>query len=293
MNKWQKIVTFFIFLLIFPFLVFCEDRRINQLKDIKESPLLRTALAKMLGKEKVKEASPVMIDILKNIKEDCKLRIACANALGEIGAKEAIPVYLEIIKNESEEEDYDVRTACANQLGNLVDKETLPELESLIRTIKDFRGDIINGIVDGISKSKYKKDKDVLAVLGLLITHRKSEIRKKVINILTESNDKSALAFLMIAMEDKSPEVRKIAIQSVGKIGGKSAALAMIDALEDEKKDDIRELIADILNKVEIPPMKKVWIETFEKRVEEEKNPQIKMKLKSALERVKKAQLGK
>lgn len=253
MSTMKKIGIFFIVLFIFPVLTFSEDSRINQLKDTKESPLLRVAMAKMLGKEKVKEAVPVLVDILKNTEEDYELRVVCANALGEMGAKEAVPVYLEIIRNETNK-------------------------------------DLVNGIVDVISKSKYKKDKDILSALGLLIRHKKLEIKKKVINILTESNDKSTLTFLMIAMEDKSTEIRKMAIQSVAKIGGKLAALAMIDALEEEKKDEIRDLIADILNKVEIPPMKKVWIESFEKRVEEEKSPKTKAKLKSALERVKKAQ---
>ncbi|MFH1824643.1 MAG: HEAT repeat domain-containing protein [Candidatus Firestonebacteria bacterium] len=254
----KKIVVFFVILFIFPVLIFSEDKRINQLKDTTESPLLRAALAKSLGKENIKEIGPIFLEIICN-----------------------------------EKEDYGLRVACANQIGNFDSKEILFQLKDLIVTLKDSKGDIINGILDGISKSKYRKDKDILSAVGLFIKDKKSETRKKVIAILTESNDKSAIPFLMMAMEDKAHAIRKMAIQSVAKIGGKLAALAMIDALEEEKQEEIRDLIADILNKIEIPKMKKVWIETFEKRVEEENNPKTKLKLKSALERVKKAQSGK
>jgi len=91
--------------------------------------------------------------------------------------------------------------------------------------------------------------------------------------------------------EVRSSEVRMQAIKAVAKIGGKSTVAAMIDSLQEEKgSDEVRDLLADILNKIEIGPLKKVWLEELSKRIEEEKNKKLKMKLEKALERIKKAQ---
>lgn len=284
----KKIVIIAIFLI--PSLVFPEINKLNILKDRKENPTYRAAAARMLAKDKVKEAIPVLLDIIKDLKEETKLRIACAAALGKIGDKEVIPEYLEIIGNGIKDED-EVKVACINAIASLDDKDSLFQLGGLLENFrKDIEGKLANTIIDALLKSKYKKEEDVIMMIGAAITHPKDDVRKRVITILTESNNILFLPMLMISARDKVPEVREAAIKAVAKIGGKMVVPSMIESLTEENHEKAREIIAGILNELEVGRIKPVWIEVLNKIIMEEKNSKIKIKLTKALERISKAQ---
>jgi len=296
----KKIALLIIAVLLLPVLLFpaASDKRLNAVKDRKGTTSYRISYLKLLLKDKSGELPPAMLEILKNRKDDVKVRIACVGGLDTMEYKEAVPELLRIVQQENMEdesgneqdleEDYDLRIACAKALAGFDDKEVATELGRILGRIQDARGGITDAIVTELMNSKFKNDENVLAGCALAIKHRKKEVREKVIKILGAVNDKKVLSLLMLGLEDKEPSVRLLAVGYVAKIGGKLVNVTLIDALEEEKDVKVRETIADLLLKIEISPLRQVWLDKLADHAAKEISAVVKMKLKKASDRFKK-----
>jgi HEAT repeat protein len=261
-----------------------------KLKDRRENPFARQAMAKMLVKDKIAGIGPVLEVIIKDTKEDLKMRITAAKYIGELVYKTAAPALMDIIKNR--EEETELRQTCIETLGAFNDKQVLMEVGAYVIEFDIYTNSLAMSYIQAVEKSKYIKDKDVLIVLWHFLGVPKPDVKIKVVDALSGINDKQIYTILMIALFDKSPMVRKEAIKPISKMGGSNAVALFISMLEEEKKDEIREMYVDELLKLSIPKLKPIWIEELTKRIGEEKKSSTKAKLTEALDRIKKAQSG-
>ena len=266
-----------------------EDAKLTKLKDRKENPFARQAMAKLLVKEANAETGPALETIVKDSNEELKMRVIAAKYLGELAYKEAGPALLDIIKNK--DEDIELRQASVEAVGTFADKQTLINLGTGIVAHDNYSNQLSIAYIDSIDKSSFKRDKDVLLTLGQFLGGNvRAEAKKKSIALLANSNDKQTITILMICLMDKTPPVRKEAIKSISKLAGSAAVPLYISKLEEEKKDDIRAIYADELLTLPVPKLKKYWFDELEKRIGEEGKNSTKTKLEKVLVRIKKAQ---
>ena len=271
------------------FLTAADDARLARLQDRKENPFARQAMAKLLVKDKVPGVGPILEEIFKDTNEDAKMRSIAVKYLGEMGDKDAGPAIVDTVKNKDESMDF--RKACMESLGTIADRELLITLGAGISSIDDASYTLSTAYIAAVEKSKYIRDPEILVILGQFLSPSvKPDLKKRAVAALAESTDKSTITILMISLNDKLPNVRKEGLKALARLAGASAVTLFISKLEEEKKDDIRAMYAEELNKLPIPKLKKIWIEDLAKRVEEEKKPATKKRLAEALDRIKKEQ---
>ena len=167
-------------------------------------------------------------------------------------------------------------------MGAIGTKGALDKLRSLIN-MKDARGVYITEIVKVLSRIK---DRDFVPDFMKLYTHPKEEVRLPAIQYVLEVADKNYLPMLMFMIDDPSPKIKTTFLMWLVKEGDYTAIPKLVECLE-EKDDSIRDSIADALNKIRGGSMKKKFLELLEKFSNEEKNPKIKEKLKTAFAKIK------
>jgi len=288
-------------------LSFSADKRIDTVKNKKETSALRSAMITMLVKDNIKEVIPVLCDIVTDEKEDLKLRISAAKGLGvlkDISSAEVLESVIEkdmVINDPSKigligvnydyvPDDYDLKLVALDSLFAIDEPKSISKLASNFTYFLDAKGEILTKFLSNLEKSKNKTNEEVIQNLSILIKHNEPKVRLKVIEFIESTNNQSLVVDLMPALEDKLSEVRIAAVKAIGKIGRSLAIPALIVFLEYEKSEDVRFVTSEVLESVKEGPFpkKEKYVEILSKIIESEKSVKVKEKLQKVLEKIKK-----
>lgn len=258
-----------------------KDYYLKMLKDKKAASYMRKAAMKNLTKEKSADIFAVMTDIIKDIAEPEDLRNDAIAIMIKYKDDSANAAMVEVANNINETDD--MRIGVIRALNSLGTKGSISALRELI-TMKDARGVYLVEIEKALSRIK---DKDFVPDFMKLYYHQKEEVRMTAIQYVLEVADRNYLPMLMFLIDDPSPKIKIMFLTWLVKEGDFSAIPKLIESLE-IKDDAIRDMIADSLNKIKGGSMKKKFLELLDKFANEEINPKIKPKLKTAYEKIKK-----
>ncbi|MCZ8342780.1 MAG: HEAT repeat domain-containing protein [Leptospira sp.] len=194
--------------------------------------------AKIVGRQKYKEASPRLIQLLSDPKS--LERDSFAEALGWIGDREAIPVLRKVLLSGDKEGPY----GSAWALGILGAKEAVPDLLTVLDggdpKLISYALEALGSIADPTSLTKLKsflKDRpkmapQILSSIGLIpgeearlvleesAKSRDADIHRPALEEISKRKDTKSIPLLLEFVNGDSPEKRKMAYYALAEITG-------------------------------------------------------------------------
>ena len=184
-------------------------KNLDLLKD--SDPQKRRAAVEALGRNMIKAAAPLMLDLLKNEKV-VEVRRATVISLSLLGGNGILPILLDIIKNDS---DLETRRNAAGGLRFMGDKIKSKDIIPLLLEEEDEN---ISNVLSGTII--YLKEKGILPELLALY---QAETNKKLKACLLEiigsfDTPESKLLLTACAEPDVDDDLRLIATMAMSKI---------------------------------------------------------------------------
>ena len=215
----------------------------DQCDDVRKEAV--TTLGKIGDKRGWLPAAAVepLIAALKDQSDD--VRNSAARALGQIGDKKAVEPLVAALKDQSD----DVRNSAAEALEKIGDVRAV---EPLIAALKDQCDDVRRHSVGALGEIG---DKRAVEPLIAALKDQSDDVRRVAAWALGGIGDKRSVGPLIAALKDQSDDVRRVAVWALGKIGDKRAVDPLLSLLKDDPVKDVREKVAEALNKLGWQPI--------------------------------------
>lgn len=228
---------------------------INALDD--ENDDVRIAACYSIGKMKLAESKPKLIEILKkqDLANPSNFTDAVIIALGDLNSPEVIDFAIESLKNiktskmirerftlfigkcgspaqkdflvslyKDDEEDMTIRSYAAKSIAKLKIKEAAPDIKEVIKDIDSFsfskKKRYYDLYMQSVTTLVELGDTDSIPLLLNSIRSDNAEVRYKAVNLIKEFNDERTIDILKYKMKnDPSSKVRKAARKALEEKG--------------------------------------------------------------------------
>jgi len=169
---------------------------------------MKEAAVSLLGAHGGQQAVPVLLDIARN-QPDVKLRRTAIQRLGDLGGEAVVD---DLVRLYASDPDLKIKQQILHALGGMENARASAKLLEIAQNSAEdvnLRRTAINRLGDR------KNSLDNL--LRIYDTDRTLEIRRQILNTLSDSRDPAAFAKLLdVARTGDSPELRKFAIRRLG-----------------------------------------------------------------------------